>query len=160
MNEIQRSLEELLKSKGVVYNVIEHDPVLTMEDVERVLGVALNQTAKTLVIKNKAGFVLVVVPGHCRVDKKKLAGVLGTSRKHLDMVPKEEVEQITQLPIGAIPPFGLGFKVVMDESLLSLNKVYCGFASLTESLEIDPKDIHDIAEAQIGDIIAGEGERK
>ena len=149
---MQKKLEQLLQQEDIQHEIIEHEAVVTMEDVERILKIPRNTTAKTLVVKLRDSFVIVVLRGDCRLDKKKLADILGISRKHLDLVKKEEVEKLMGVPLGAIPPFGFDHPVVMDEKVTRLDWVFCGFGSLTRTLKIQPKDIVNLTKAIIGDI--------
>lgn len=152
MQDIQTKLATTLNQKGIGYHILTHDPVTTMQDVERILKVALYQTAKTLVIKADKKIIIGVIPGNSRLDKKKLAQFLHINRRYLDLATKEEVESLTGLPIGTLPPFGLGYPVVMDRKLLDLDQMYCGFGSFTQSLLICPRDLENAAEATTGDI--------
>lgn len=152
MEKVRTRLRCELETRGIGFRVISHEPVLTMEDVKRVLRVELEETAKTLVVKAGGRMFLVVVPGNHRLDKKKLARLLEVSRKSIDMLPREEVIKETHLEPGAIPPFGLGLPVVIDLSLLAKHWIYCGFASHVESLQINPKDLQVVSQAIVGDI--------
>jgi prolyl-tRNA editing enzyme YbaK/EbsC (Cys-tRNA(Pro) deacylase) len=143
----QSKLKEILDQDNIPYEILSHDPVRTMEDVVRVLKVPLIQTAKTLVVRCKGELIFAVIPGDKRLSKKMLADALSVSKGQLDMLSPEKVEATTGIPLGGIPPFGLGGRVVMDEELLRQEQIYCGFGSLTSSLKVSPKDIQKIARA-------------
>ena len=152
--DIQAQLEKRLAEKGATFEILTHEPVLTMADVERVLGVSLDQTAKTLVVKVADQIYLVAIPGDARLDKRKLAMLLGISRKHIDLLSAAAVEESIGLPLGAIPPFHPDHPVVMDAKLLGLSKLYCGCGSHTASLVVNPVELRTINAAVAGDIIA------
>lgn len=152
--DIRTQLEQRLAEKGATFEILKHEPVLTMADVKRVLGVSLAQTAKTLVVKAADRIYLVAIPGDERLDKRKLAKLLGVSQKHIDLLSREAVEESIGLPLGAIPPFHPDHPVVMDAKLLGLPKLFCGCGSHTESLSVNPAELQAVSKAVTGDIIA------
>jgi len=61
-----------LQGLGVQFEIIEHSPVVTIEDVIRVLDVPVEAMAKTILFEvTGIGLVAVVLPGLCRVDYSK-----------------------------------------------------------------------------------------
>jgi Ala-tRNA(Pro) deacylase len=69
-----------------------------------VRGVPLASGAKALVLKAGDAFVLAVVPADRKLDSKKARTALGT--RSIRFATREEVEQLTGLQPGSIPPFG------------------------------------------------------
>jgi Ala-tRNA(Pro) deacylase len=117
-------LNTRLTQAGVVFTVLRHEPVFTSEQAAAVRGVPLSSGAKALILKAGGGFVMTVVPADRKLDSKKARAALGV--KELRFATREEVEQITTLRPGSIPPFG---------SLFNL-KTYCDPA-LAESAHIN-----------------------
>jgi prolyl-tRNA editing enzyme YbaK/EbsC (Cys-tRNA(Pro) deacylase) len=113
-----------LTRAGVEFTVLRHEPVFTSEQAAAVRGVALSSGAKALILKAGGSFVMVVVPADRKLDSKKARSALGV--KELRFATREEVEQITTLQPGSIPPFG---------SLFNL-KTYCDPA-LAENANIN-----------------------
>lgn len=149
---ITQQLIDILKIQDIPFRVLTHSSVVTIEDVENILGIKPELMAKALVVKTSDGFAVAVIPGNCQLSKKDLAKLSGYSRSSLDMVRREEVEKITGLPLGSIPPYGLGFPVFMDEKLLTHKLVYCGIGSLTQTLEISPIELYRLSGAKTGSI--------
>jgi len=123
-----------------------------MDDVQGVLGISYELMAKTLIIQVKDQLYEVVVPGGKRLDKRKLAVCLGTSKKDIDLLPKEVVESRINVPVGAIPPFGLNLPVVIDQEIASRDLIYCGFGSNNTSLEVKAADLIRVANACVAEI--------
>jgi Ala-tRNA(Pro) deacylase len=97
-------LRTRLESKGVHFKVLRHAPVFTSEEAAAVRGTPLASGAKALVCKADDRFVLIVLPAD-----RKLAGKAvrkGEGIKSLRFASREEVEQLTGLSPGSIPPFG------------------------------------------------------
>src|SRR5262249_20334000 len=79
-------------------------PVYTSEQAAAVRGTSLASGAKALVIKAGDQFVLFVLPADRKLDSRKAREHLGV--KSLRFASREEVEQLTGLQPGSIPPFG------------------------------------------------------
>jgi Ala-tRNA(Pro) deacylase len=97
-------VHEKLTAAGVRFGVLRHAPVYTSEEAAAVRGVPLSSGAKALVVKAGEAFVLLVVPADRKLDSKKARAALGV--KGLRFASREEVEQLTSLQPGSIPPFG------------------------------------------------------
>ncbi len=110
-------VEALLKSSGVPFEVLHHEPVYTSEEAARVRGVELSSGAKALVCKADDEFLIFVVPADRRLDSKAVRRSCGFRR--LRFAKKEEVLELTGLAPGSIPPFGslFGLKTLCDERL-------------------------------------------
>lgn len=157
---VTEQILQTLQASGVVYQILQHEPVVTIADVERVLKVPLVATVKALVVQTASGPIVAAIPGNRRLNKQKLAVVLGQGRKQLDLLRPEAVERLIGLPIGAIPPFGLGLPVVMDSLLLRQEQLYCGLGTNDQSLVILAADLTKLAHANVSDISDAEIERQ
>lgn len=143
---------KILYDAGVEYSITMHNKVVTMADVERTLGISYDQMAKTLIVDVKGELYEVVLQGNDRMDRRKLAECLKTSRKDIDFPSKGVIEEKLGIEVGGIPPFGLGLPVVVDQKLTALDFVYCGCGSVTSTLKIKVKDLVEVANAQIADV--------
>jgi Ala-tRNA(Pro) deacylase len=115
-NPLER-LKALLAERGVPFDVLHHAPVYTSEEAASVRGTSLASGAKALVCKGDERFVLIVLPAD-----RKLAGKLARKElgiKSLRFASREEVEQLTGLAPGSIPPFGslFGLPTFCDQHL-------------------------------------------
>lgn len=97
-------LQERLQAAGVAFTVLRHEPVYTSEQAAAVRGVPLSSGSKALVLKAGEAFVMAVVPADRKLDSKKARAALGS--KSIRFASREEVEQLTGLQPGSIPPFG------------------------------------------------------
>ncbi len=103
MTVFERVCDKLSVS-GVEFTVLRHAPVFTSEQAATVRGVPLCTGAKALIVKANDDFLLLVVPADRKLDSKKTRTKLGV--KSLRFATREEVEQLTSLQPGSIPPFG------------------------------------------------------
>jgi Ala-tRNA(Pro) deacylase len=110
-------LHEKLRAGGVPFTVVRHEPVYTSEQAAAVRGTPLASGAKALVVKADDRFVLLVLPADRRLDSRKARGCLQV--KSLRFANREEVETLTGLQPGSIPPFGslFGLPTTCDPSL-------------------------------------------
>jgi prolyl-tRNA editing enzyme YbaK/EbsC (Cys-tRNA(Pro) deacylase) len=110
-------LESWLRQSGVAFTVLRHEPVFTSEQAAAVRGTSLASGAKALVLKAGDNFLLAVLPADRKLDSKKAREALGV--KNMRFATREEVEQLTGLQPGSIPPFGslFGLKTYCDPAL-------------------------------------------
>ena len=97
-------IQAKLTEAAIAFGVLRHEPVYTSEEAAAVRGVALSSGAKALVVKAGDEFVMFVVPADRKLDSKKARSALGV--KGTRFASREEVEQMTTLQPGSIPPFG------------------------------------------------------
>ena len=109
MSAVFERIESWLKQCGVPFTVQRHEPVFTSEQAAAVRGTSLASGAKALVVKAGEKFVLIVLPADRKLDSKKARESFGV--KALRFASKEEVEQLTGLQPGSIPPFGSLFSL-------------------------------------------------
>src|SRR5713101_8795690 len=110
-------LQELLKQNAVPFTVVRHEPVFTSEQAAAVRGTSLASGAKALVVKAGDEFVLLVLPADRKLDNRKAREALHV--KALRFASKEEVQNLTGLQPGSIPPFGslFGLATYCDPAL-------------------------------------------
>src|SRR5512136_2281054 len=105
MNEsVFLRVENLLKQRGVRFEVLRHAPVFTSEEAAAVRGVALSTGAKALICKVDDRFVMFVIPADRKLDSKRVRQALGI--RALRFATPDELRELTGLIPGAVPPFG------------------------------------------------------
>lgn len=119
MESVFDRLSSKLIAAGVAFDVLRHAPVFTSEEAAAVRGTALSSGAKALVCKADERFVLVVLPADRRLASKLLRK--SEQVKSLRFATRDEVQQLTGLSPGSIPPFGslFGLPTWSDELLAS-----------------------------------------
>jgi len=108
---------DFLLQNDIQFLLFDHQPIHTCEQSTQLVGLAERQGAKSLLLKTKDDFILVILAGDKKLDSKKLKTALRT--KHLRFASPEEVQGIMGCEIGACYPFGnlLGINVFVDFSL-------------------------------------------
>lgn len=105
-NQKQRVYDALNKL-SIKYEVVEHEPVYTMEDMDR-LGLAQKGTlCKNLFLRDSKGkrHFLVTCPEEKKVDLKSLGKSLGAG--NLSFASEDRLEKYLGLKQGSVTPFGL-----------------------------------------------------
>src|SRR4029450_3390272 len=97
-------VSQFLGGKSIAFEVLRHAPVYTSEEAARVRGTPLGSGAKALVCKADDRFVMIVLPADRKLASKTVRKEEGV--KSLRFASREEVEQLTGLAPGSIPPFG------------------------------------------------------
>src|SRR5262245_25555736 len=110
-------LSGLLGAKAIPFEVLQHAPVFTSEEAAAVRGTPLGSGAKALVCKADEQFIMIVVPADRKLASKAVRKSAGI--KSLRFASREEVEKLTGLAPGSIPPFGSLFSLATwcDERL-------------------------------------------
>jgi prolyl-tRNA editing enzyme YbaK/EbsC (Cys-tRNA(Pro) deacylase)/SAM-dependent methyltransferase len=144
-----RLLDDLARH-GIAPKVLEHAPVLTMEDVFSEIDAPASNILKSVLIRrrteNDSSFVLCVVGAEQQISFKRLAAVLGTSRARLRLATQDEVVETTGFPVGALPPLGMprSVPVIFDYSTEAIAEpafVWCGSGKRTESFGMPLKEL-------------------
>lgn len=121
----------------------------TAEDAAAAIGCDVAQIASSLVFMVDAEPVVVVTSGANRVSEERLAAAFDA--EHVDMASPEEVRAATGWSIGGVPPFchDNGASVVLDETLLSHEKVWAAAGTPTCVFPIEPQTIVDVTGARV-----------
>jgi Ala-tRNA(Pro) deacylase len=107
---VTERIQEALRHANVPFQVSQHEPVFTSEQAATVRGTSLASGAKALVVKAGENFVMLVMPADRKLDSRKARTSLEV--KSIRFATKEEVETLTGLQPGSIPPFGSLFALL------------------------------------------------
>jgi Ala-tRNA(Pro) deacylase len=102
-------VESLLKRHGVAFDVLRHEPVYTSQEAAAVRGTPLCSGAKALICKGDDQFVMFVMPADRKLASRAIRR--GRGWRRLRFASPEEVQQLTGLAPGSIPPFGSLFNL-------------------------------------------------
>jgi Cys-tRNA(Pro) deacylase len=144
---------EFLESKKVWYRFIPKLDTIHTSDASKLTGVNLNQLTKNLVGSTSEGkFVLLIVPGDRRVDLKKASHLLGS--RNVSLIPFGEAENVSGYPPGGTPSVGhkVHLSVVIDESLLKYETIFCGGGTRDKILELKTQDVISLDNATVGNL--------
>ncbi len=89
-----------------------------------------------------------MIPADCQLHLKRLASLVGV--KHLDLVPREEVERLAGLRIGGTGALALTAKrwaSYLDESALDLSCIYVNAGQRGTMIGLVPTDLVKVVDA-------------
>jgi Cys-tRNA(Pro) deacylase len=143
----------LLENIGVEYKKIEHEPVYTSADAAKIRDTDPAEGAKAILMFADKKPVLLVVPGDQKIDFRKFKQLTGT--KDLRMAKPEEVEELTGLEIGAIPPVGKAMNIpsYYDESFKDRETAVFNAGAHTVSIIMKTADLLKVEEPVIADLV-------
>ena len=121
-------LDALLRSSGVEYATVSHDPASRLDGVHG-MPVGGEGIARTLLLLDDRGYALAIIPRDHHVDLRAMEDEFG---RRMRMASREEIARLFPgLPPRALPPIaeGLDIETYLDQSLVPLSAVYFETAS-------------------------------
>jgi len=110
-------VESMLTEQAVAFEVLRHEPVYTSQQAAAVRGTPLSSGAKALICKGDERFVMFVLPADRKLASRAIRQARGWRK--LRFATAEEVQGLTGLQPGSIPPFGslFGLSTLCDSRL-------------------------------------------
>jgi HD-like signal output (HDOD) protein/prolyl-tRNA editing enzyme YbaK/EbsC (Cys-tRNA(Pro) deacylase) len=154
---IPTAINRYLGSRDLGFEVISHQRTDTLEQAALVANVPIHKLARSIILQDETGYVMVVVPVSHVLDFKGLRELL--QRPELDIAEHEKfVDMFSGCARGSYPPLGslFGFDtIVVDRSLLTLDKVYFEPGIRTALVRVSGEDFYSLFEGNvITDVIA------
>jgi Ala-tRNA(Pro) deacylase len=121
---ISRSLKNYLEEQGVQYDVVRHVHTESSMHTAAAAHVPGDRLAKSVLVVDEEGCLLVVVPSSHRVQLGELDRQL---ERNLGLATEDELRELFKdCKIGAIPPVGAayGIETVVDENLTKQPEVW------------------------------------
>ena len=137
------AIVEFLKSEGVNYELIEHEPTMSGADEARTMHESPDQVAKTIVLHDGSAYVIAAIPASQRLDLHRLRELLGATRQ-LRLASEDEIARdFPTLEVGAVPPVGpmVPAAEVIDSALLEQPRILCPAGDHRHSVLVDPRDV-------------------
>ena len=121
---IARTLKHFLDNRHIKYDTVTHTHSDTTEEAAHYAHVPSNQVAKAVVLEDKKGYVLGVIPSENRVNLSWVSQELG---RRFELATERELPALFQdCDLGAVPPIGqaYGLDVVWDNQLRNRSDIY------------------------------------
>lgn len=144
------NVTEYLNSKGVRYEMSQHRPTFTAQQMAAEEHVPGMNVAKPVLVQADGKFYLCVLPACCKIDMDALKN--GLSASQIRLADEEEMARIFgDCPLGAESPFGelYGLETVMDSMLE--DDTYILFQADTHELAVrmDLQDYKKLAKPRV-----------
>jgi Ala-tRNA(Pro) deacylase len=145
---------QFLTAAGIEHELVEHAATFTAVDEAGAAGVEPSSASKTLVLHDRDGYRLALIPAGRRLDVARVRAALRASR-HLRLATEQEIE--TAFPgfeVGAMPPLGdeVPLPEVVDVRLLYREKILCAAGDHRHGVVLDPRSLLRAAEPRVADI--------
>ncbi|WP_326767603.1 YbaK/EbsC family protein [Streptomyces sp. NBC_01591] len=138
-------LMSMLARSSAQYRIIDHPPEGRTDLASELRGHRLESAAKCMVVQVRMSHgedhhVLAVVPGHRRVDLRRIRKLYGGSDATLG--DRDEAERLTGCRSGCIIPFSFdeALPLVVDADLLTNEEIYFNAARLDRSIALRTTD--------------------
>lgn len=126
---MKQKVLDFLNSENIVYEITEHEPVYTMEDMERIGLDRLGTICKNLFIRDAKGkrHFLITADNSTAVDLKELGAKLNAGK--VSFASAERLEKYLGVAAGCVSPFGVlndtehCVTVVLDKKLQGNNRL-------------------------------------
>jgi len=116
--------QRFLVQRAAEYDLMLHPHTGSSHDAAREAAIPADHFAKAVVVKDAAGYLLVVIPASHLLRLNHLRHLL---HRDLELASEEEVIRLfSDCDPGAVPPLGpaYGIETLLDEALVSLADVY------------------------------------
>lgn len=150
-------LEEFLAARQARYEVVQHDAAITAQEQAAAMRTPGQHVAKVLIVKERDGYVMAVLPASTELDLDRLKGLVGHGEVRLATV--EEIGSVvTDCAPGAIPPFGAvyGLRSFVDRSLLLAPEVTMPAGDPASAIRMRSAEFRRLVEARPGDFAVPE----
>jgi Ala-tRNA(Pro) deacylase len=155
-----RDVLEFLERRGLDHAVVEHHQTFTAGAEARVAAVPPAHAAKTVMLRDDAGYLMVVVPASALVDLRKARKLTGRHALRL-ATERELAADFPAFEVGALPPFGELFDCpeLIDARLFDAPRVLCNAGDHRHSVVIHAQELWYASGAQTADIVNEHAER-
>lgn len=150
-------LEAFLRQRRSQARVVRLDrDTATVASAAEALGVSPDRIIKSLVFMVNDEPILVIAGGPDRVDRRRLAEILGVPPGKVRLATPEEVLAATGYPVGGVPPVGHArqMKVYVDRRVAEApTTVFGGGGADRFLIEIEPSELVALTGAEVIDLV-------
>lgn len=141
---IATRLQEVLAERKIAYQTIAHPRTFCSSDTAKAAHIPDDHIAKGVVLKDRQGYLLAVIPASEWLDVHRLQAELD---RDLHLAEESEVERLfADCEPGAVPPIGsaYGLETVLDEALTSLGRVYFEAGDHEQLIGVTEEAFHEL----------------
>lgn len=130
-------LKELLDREGVAYEVSQHPPAYTAQEVAEAEHVPGREVAKVVVVRSQDRFALFVTAAPYKLELDRVRAILGDPNARL--ATEDEFRHLfPHCEVGAMPPFGnlFGLPVFVDRELTRDESIVFNAGTHTQTIRM------------------------
>jgi len=149
--DLQRFIDQH-RIEAAIIPLNEH--TATVSEAAQALGVETDQIIKSLVFRLNDEPLLVINNGLARVDRKKVASVLGVGRKRVKFASPDLALEATGYVVGSMPPFGhlTNLRTLIDTAITKLDVIYGGGGSIDAMMRMTAAELLRITGGTVVDV--------
>lgn len=141
---------EFLDQKGVKYEIREHRPVFTAQQMASEEHAAGITVAKPVIVKADGKYYMCVLPACYKIDLDALRNQLGA--KELDLADEKEMAKLfPDCALGAEPPFGnlYDLPTIMDKTLESDERILFQASTHEKAIRMGRADYQKLVQPKV-----------
>lgn len=146
----KKQIIELLNNDNIEYELVEHDAVYTMEDIQKLNIKEKGVEVKNLFLRDEKGknHYLILAREDTKIDMKLLKDKINSTR--LSFASEERLAKNLSLGRGFVSPFGIlnneerNVKVFIDDKIKDEKRIGVHPNENTSTIFISTKDIENI----------------
>lgn len=145
-------LREFLGARQAKYRLLRHSGAVTAQEQAAVSHTSGWSLAKVVIVKERDGYVMAVLPACCVLDLNRLKGLVGHGPVRLATV--EEIRGVVpDCAPGAIPPFGTlwGLRTFVDGALVNTRDITMPAGDFATAIRMRTAEFRRLADAHLGD---------
>ncbi len=147
----------LLEAGGAEFDILYYDvdEDLSATHAAARLGLDADQVFKTIVlVGERVGYFVCLIPGSCEIDLKKAARASGD--KACSLLPLKELEPLTGYVRGGCSPIGMKRKLptIIDETAFLFDRISVSAGKRGMQVFLAPKTLSGIVGAEVADLLA------
>ena len=134
---IANTILSYLNEREIPYSVVPHPRTLSTRQTADAAHIPPERVAKAVVLADRRGYLMAVIPGDRPVSIENLAPRLGGQ---LALALENRIAPVFKdCDLGAIPPIGpaYGMETVLDDSLVGQPEIYFEAGDHEELIRID-----------------------
>jgi Ala-tRNA(Pro) deacylase len=154
-----RRLEEFLGAHGANYELIAHKEAVTAQEGAAATHVSGWSWAKVVIVKEREGYAMAVLPACCGIDMNRLKGLIGLGE--IEFASIDEIRKaFPACELGAVPPFGrlFGVPTLVEEALVDQRDIAMPAGDHRSAIRMRATEYLRLAEPRRGQFAVHEGE--
>jgi Ala-tRNA(Pro) deacylase len=141
---LAETVRRYLTEHEVEFEPIPHPKTASSRETAHAAHVREDHVAKAVIIKDKQGFAMVVIPGSNWIKLEAINEELG---RNFELAEEADAEALfPDCQPGAMPPLGsaYGVETYVDEQLMSLANVFFEGGDHTHLIQVNGQAFHEL----------------
>lgn len=139
-----------LKKLGIRHEIVEHEEFSDYRDFLSGISATLADCCPILIMVADGNKIALIKRGDCKLDFSKIKKLLNA--KDLRLATKQELIELTHLPVGAARVLIPGVRFLLDQKLFEKEYLYGGAGSFAVTFKYRSEDFKKIPDSVVCDV--------